>query len=103
MQQRKLSQTINEFVNVLIEEELEPLRLDLIRVENDLKTDFDEKFEVLKTAIEELATRISEAIAEGLSEQEEQHSANAATCEKLEERVAALEKRLGNIVSSFVQ
>jgi predicted nuclease with TOPRIM domain len=111
MAHKELAQTLNDFVNVLVNEELEPIKLDLIRVENDLRAEFDkvseklentgevskivdEKFDTLKSAIEELAGRISDAIAEGLSEQEENY-------QKLDERVASLEKKLGNIASSF--
>jgi hypothetical protein len=35
--QKKLSSAFNDFVNVLVDEELEPIRLDIIRIENDLK------------------------------------------------------------------
>lgn len=86
MPNKKLSQTLNEFVNILVEEELEPIRLDLIRVENDMKADIDEKFDTLKSAIEKLAARVSDAI----DEQVEQY---AEIVENLSERIAALEKK----------
>jgi len=111
MSHKKLSQSLNEFVNTLVEEELEPIRLDLIRIENDLRSELDEiidnkrqktldeisrivdeRYDILKNAIENLATRASEAFAEGFSEQEEQYM---AICEKLSDRISMLEKRLG--------
>lgn len=149
MPQKKLSQSLNEFVNVLVDEELEPIRLNLIRVENDLRAELDNvvekakniaasvkegynkekkdvvdfaeqkrevlaeigeiiearrkktideihkvvesKYEILKNAIENLATRASEAFAEGFSEQEEQFT---EILDNLNNRISALERQL---------
>jgi len=41
--QKKMSAALNDFVSALVEEELEPIRLDMIRIENELKTSIDEK------------------------------------------------------------
>ncbi|MCL2845410.1 MAG: hypothetical protein FWE23_08175 [Chitinivibrionia bacterium] len=68
MSHKELSKALDGFVSVLTEQELEPIRLDLIRIENDLKEEFDENFNVLKEAIENLASKVSDAFAEGLSE-----------------------------------
>ncbi|MDR0303972.1 MAG: hypothetical protein LBH98_04260 [Chitinispirillales bacterium] len=40
--QKKLSASLNDFASVLVEEELEPIRLDIIRIENDLKDTIEE-------------------------------------------------------------
>jgi len=53
----------------------------------------DEKYNTLKNAVETLASRISEAFAEGFSEQEETYT---NLFQELSGRVSALEKRLGN-------
>lgn len=155
--QKNLAQSLNDFVNILTEQELEPIRLDLIRVENDFKesiaqiektvgnglkettveiqNDFkkaldgikektetelneavteiqgkleelsaalkeerehppsvdDEKYLILKDAIENLAVKVSEALAEGLSGQEEQYT---EICGKLDGKISDLEKNL---------
>ena len=82
--QKKMTAALSNFVNVLVEEGLEPMRLDLIRMENDFKDAVDEikvaldeikgsipedfgsssdnkKFESLKTSIDNLALKMSEA------------------------------------------
>jgi paraquat-inducible protein B len=97
MSRQKLSQALEAFVDALTEDELEPIRLDVIRIENDLKTAIGEirekvedietaiaemqktcadesKFDILKDAIENLAVKTSEAFADGFTEQEEQYT-----------------------------
>jgi chromosome segregation ATPase len=134
MSQKNLSGALNEFVNVLVEQEFEPIRLDIIRIENDLK-DFmdsaesnwqgqkkkveqirqkqeeviatfnekngktssasspidDEKFYILKDAIENLAIKASDALAEGFSEQEEQYT---EICGELDSKISVLDRKL---------
>ena len=60
--QKKLSAALNNFVNVLVEEGLEPIRLDIIRIENDLieqikssiLEEVDKRILALENAISEL-------------------------------------------------
>jgi len=40
--QKKMSAAFNDFLNALVEDELEPIRLDMIRIENELKMSIDE-------------------------------------------------------------
>jgi len=40
--QKRMSAALNDFVSALVEDELEPIRLDMIRVENELKTSIEE-------------------------------------------------------------
>jgi len=71
-------------------QELEPIRLDLIRVENELRSEFEENFNELREAIQSLATKVSEAFAEGLSEVEAELSERQ---EELSARITALETK----------
>jgi polyhydroxyalkanoate synthesis regulator phasin len=45
--QKKMSAALNDFVSALVEEELEPIRIDMIRIENELKMSIDEAREKL--------------------------------------------------------
>jgi paraquat-inducible protein B len=155
MSQKGLSQALNDFVNVLTEQELEPIRLDLIRIENDFRESVeqiqqkvendlkeavaqiqqkienelnkrveegqkkldemtetmqkkeeeaakqsidDEKFYILKEAIENLAVKASEALAEGFSEQEEQYT---GICGELDSKISVLERKLAQTGSEI--
>jgi len=51
MSHKDLSKALDGFVSILTEQELEPIRLDLIRIENDLKNEFYEKFNDIKEAM----------------------------------------------------
>jgi len=90
MAQQDLSKALDGFASVLTELELEPIRLDLIRIENEIKSEVAEKFDILKDAIENLATKVSDAFAEELSAMEANH---IEVCEKLSERISALEAK----------
>lgn len=59
MPQKKLSQSLNNFVDTLVNEELEPIRLNLIRVENDLRNEFNELLEKAKDGAEPLSSDLT--------------------------------------------
>jgi len=78
--------------NAILEEVAETIEARRKKTMDDINKIIGEKYEVLKNAIENLATRASDAIAEVSSEQEEQYT---AIFEDLNNRILMLEKRLG--------
>ena len=97
--QKKLTKAFNEFINVLVEEELEPLHLDMIRIENDLREEIKIVVEHAKSSIYEEMNKKIISLENSISELKNIDMGDHESQSLREEKFNSLKSSIDNLAS----